>query len=280
MSCVWEAKNRISHPAAACFRPTRARRDARRRAARQRAPYRCRGIPVRNAAAEIPRTTCRSTPYRSRRRCPSRSRRSRRRFRSPAPRSKGARAGELDGVLQQVHPNLLDESRVAARARQRLQHHLWVAACGRARLFNGLLRHARHVQIGHGKRFAAEAREFEDAFDQLAHLLAVVADNAEKTAALVVQPPRVVLLHHARESVDGAKRRPQIVGYRVAEALELLVRLLQLLPRGLEFPSKPQYFGVERGSTGLKRFRWLGAASGHHCTVSEKAAARRTGETT
>ena len=81
---------------------------------------------------------------------------------------------------------------------------------------------------------AARAREGQDVVDQLAHLAGVLLDDAEQTQPLGVERVRVILDEHRDEPVDGAQGRTQVVRYRVAEALEVVHRRLELVRLALE----------------------------------------------
>src|SRR4029077_18692519 len=71
---------------------------------------------------------------------------------------------------------------------------------------------------------ARNAREVEQAFDQQPHLLGGAAYPVEIAPSGLGQMLGEIVDERLAESVDRAQRRAQVVGHRVGERLELLVR--------------------------------------------------------
>src|SRR6185436_7715661 len=92
-----------------------------------------------------------------------------------------------------------------------------------------LLYGAAHIQARGLDGLASQPRERQKVVDQLAHFLAVVANDLQQSAALVVEPVPIVFLEDSGEAVYGSQRRTQVVGHRVAEALQLLIGGLELV---------------------------------------------------
>ncbi len=97
-----------------------------------------------------------------------------------------------------------------------------------------LLREAGEVHPLAHDLAAGHLREPEQAVDELRHLVRRPPHPGEVAAPLRIELVGAVLLERLAEAVDGAEGRPQIVGDRVAERLELLVRGLGRLRRGLQ----------------------------------------------
>jgi hypothetical protein len=82
-------------------------------------------------------------------------------------------------------------------------------------------RQRRHVHFGLHRLGACEAREVEQAVDQLRHLARVGLDLHEQLVAVGIEAVGVLLAQDRREAVDRAQRRAQVVRDAVRERLEL-----------------------------------------------------------
>src|SRR5204863_307523 len=98
----------------------------------------------------------------------------------------------------------------------------------------------RETQLG-----AAGARKLEEVVDQLAHRLGRLAHSTEVIAAFLPEDIALLLDKDLAESVDRAKRCPQIVRDRVRERAELLVRRVHLGNAVLELPIQRPDLGEE-----------------------------------
>ena len=92
---------------------------------------------------------------------------------------------------------------------------------------------------------AAGARKLEEVVDQLAHRLRRLAHSTEVIAAFLPEDIALLLDKDLAESVDRAKRCPQIVRDRVRERAELLVRRVHLGNAVLELPIQRPDLGEE-----------------------------------
>ena len=73
-----------------------------------------------------------------------------------------------------------------------------------------------------------EPRQVQEVVDEQPHLAGAVAHPAQIVARLVGQLAAVLVDQQLGEAVDAPQRRAQVVGHRVGERLELLVRGFQL----------------------------------------------------
>ena len=78
---------------------------------------------------------------------------------------------------------------------------------------------------------AADLGELEEIVDELAHALCRSAYSSKIVRGRVVQPAFIVLEQGLAEAVDASERSPEIVRYRIAERLELLVLPLELVDK-------------------------------------------------
>ncbi len=75
---------------------------------------------------------------------------------------------------------------------------------------------------------AVDAREREDAVDQLRHALGAVHDAPQVVAPHLVELVAAVLDERVAEAGDAAQRGAQIMGHGVGEGLQLAVGELEL----------------------------------------------------
>src|SRR6267142_451054 len=118
----------------------------------------------------------------------------------------------------------MDESAVAPRGGQRFE------GAGRYPLSRHALnfvddfaRQCSHVDLSARDRAAPEAGKFEQVVYHRTHLPDIVRNLLELVSTLVVQLVALVFLQNPRKAVDRPQRRAQVVGDRIAVALELLV---------------------------------------------------------
>src|SRR6267378_7826860 len=137
---------------------------------------------------------------------------------------------ELEGIADQIDEHVAQQRSIPAGGGQGRQDYFHGdRALGLPQLRHDIFDQRPEVDGGPRERLASHAREVQERVDQLAAQLGALADHAQEPLALLVELGGVALDQRLCEAVDGAERRPQIVGYRVTEALELLVRLRQRL---------------------------------------------------
>src|SRR5690349_15328097 len=135
----------------------------------------------------------------------------------------------LDRVGEQIGPHLLEQRAIAQHWGQRREAKLGARAVElRPYAVEHRASERGHVDLDPLERLAAQPGEGKQVVDQRAHALRFALDDSELSPPLVIELGRVVLPEHAREAGDRPHRRPQVMGHRIAEALQLLVRGLEL----------------------------------------------------
>ena len=224
---ISEARSRTSRPRPRRRRPTRGRRDDGRSA--ERWPGRCRCPSKSSAGCNRWKTPKSLSAY-----CMS----------NPTPLSRTntvgvavagvdaadldrglrARARELDGVGHQVHEREAQHGAVGVNLGKGTDGPGDVAPLGlRAHLFQDLLdervqAHRRRARLG-----PADSREGQQIVDESAHALGRFQDQRHVPPALVVEPPGGALLEQLGIAGHVPEGRPQVVGDRIGERLQLLV---------------------------------------------------------
>src|SRR6266850_4205804 len=139
-------------------------------------------------------------------------------------------AAVLDRVRQQVHPHLLEQHPVAPCWAQIADDDFGSRRVGACPDFGeSLFDSLGHISACGLDGLAPQPRERQQVIDELPHLPAVVANDLQQPAALVVELVPIILLEDASEAVYRPQRRAQVVRDRVAEAFQLLVRRLELV---------------------------------------------------
>ena len=140
-----------------------------------------------------------------------------------------ALAGVLDGVGDEIDPDLPEERGIAVAIGQRADADVQGGPFGsRGQIVEDGLDELGNVNVPAIQRLAAEAGEGEEVIDKLAHALASEANALEVTAALGIELGAEVVEDHLGQPVNGAQGGAEIVGNGVAESLEFLVGGLQL----------------------------------------------------
>ncbi len=115
-----------------------------------------------------------------------------------------AAARELQGVGQQVEPDLLEEGRVGPAGGQLAEDDLDLPTLALAlELLEALADEVGHGHRLRGHRLAAQAAEVEQVVDQPAHLPGVLADPLEVAPRLPVQAGGMFRHKDLAEAVDG-----------------------------------------------------------------------------
>ena len=142
---------------------------------------------------------------------------------------RGHAAGEFPGIAEQVFEHRAHQARVALDTQPRGD----VDADRPRRVLLAELLADHQGQRGEVhraalERLAADPRQREQVVDQLAHAMHGGAHPAQQLLGLVVQVVAVVGAEDGAVAFDGAQRRAQVVGDRIAEGFELVEGCAQL----------------------------------------------------
>src|SRR5919202_2155045 len=132
--------------------------------------------------------------------------------------------GKFEGVGQQVDEDLLQQGGVGLAGREIVKDDVHTPPLlVRAQLRERLVDEGAGSHPLGGERLAAQARKGEQIVDQATHLLRVVTHEVEVPLGVRGELRRVLLQQDAREAIDGAQGRAQVMGDGVAESLEFLI---------------------------------------------------------
>src|SRR5262249_18380656 len=140
-----------------------------------------------------------------------------------------ALGGVFDRIADEIYPYLAQHRAIAQSRRQRGYFDSADGPRASAYFRATSLTDGNHVDCRGFQVFAPEPRKRQQVVNQLGHSAGFLAHYGKPVLRFFIKLRPVVFFQHARIAADRSQRRAQVVRYRVAKALEFLVRRLELL---------------------------------------------------